>query len=113
MLLDYVADGHGGVPGARHRGFPKEPAPVSDQEPLAFDDDVSASLDLDPEDADADNPDGEVNLWGGLEGPGLVQDATIEVAGLQGLVDLLLGLPLRRVLTTGWERWVDLHVASP
>ena len=65
LLLDYVADGHGGVPSAGHRRFPQEPAVVGDQEPLALDEDVSAALDLDPEDADADDPDGEVNLWGG------------------------------------------------
>ena len=37
-FLDYVADGHGSVPSARHRRFPKGPAPVSDQEPLPIDD---------------------------------------------------------------------------
>ena len=77
LLLDYVADGHGSVPSARHRRFPKGPAPVSDQEPLPIDDQVFPSFDLDPEDADADNPHREVELWGGWEGPDLVEDATI------------------------------------
>ena len=93
--------GHGSVPSARHRRFPKGPAPVSDQEPLPIDDQVFPSFDLDPEDADADNPHREVELWGGWEGPDLVEDATIEVAGLEGLVDLLLGLPIWRVLAAG------------
>ena len=109
MLLDYVADGHGSVPSARHRRFPKGPAPVSDQEPLPIDDQVFPSFDLDPEDADADNPHREVELWGGWEGPDLVEDATIEVAGLEGLVDLLLGLPIWRVLAAGGEWWIEFH----
>ena len=44
-----------------------------------------------------------------LEGSDLVEDATIEVAGLEGFVDLLLGLPLWRVLAAGGECWIEFH----
>ena len=95
------------VPGDRR--LLADPAPVGDQVPLTVNDDVPATLGLDPEDADADNPHREVELWGGVEGPDLVEDATIEVAGLEGIVDLLLGLPLWRVLAAGGECWIEFH----
>ena len=85
LLLDQVMDGHGGVPRPGDRRFLPDLAPVRDQVPLAVDDDVPASLDLNAEGPNVQEPDCEVQLGSRAEGFDLVQGQPVEVGGLQGL----------------------------